>query len=304
MTGPGFSLVSTPRIMSVVLLALLPGLGVSAYFLGPGVLVNVLTATATVLLLEAFILRIRGMNMASVFDGSAVLTAFILALALPPDLPFWMTALGSGFAIVFGKHLYGGLGQNPFNPAMVGYAVLIISFPLAMSTWPSMVDGITAATPLDTMKFRGTKTVEDIWVIENGFTNLGGVGWQWINLAYLAGGALLLLLNVIRWQAPLAMLLTLTVLSAVFYDSGSAQSLGSPMFHLLSGGTMLVAFFVITDPVTSPDSDLSLLIFGIGIALITFTIRSIGAYPDGFAFAVLLMNATAPLIDHMRLRIA
>ncbi len=290
--------------MLIVILALMPGLIITTYFFGVGILVNVLVSMLAALVIEAAILKIRDIELSTLGDGSAAVTGLLLGLALPPDLPFWIVIVGSMFAIVFGKHLYGGLGHNPFNPAMVGYAILILSFPLAMSTWPVLIDGITAATPLDTMKFRGSYTIDEIWTTNNGFDSLSGIGWQWINLAYMAGGLALITLRAARWEAPVAMLLTLIVLSVIFYDGGSARSLASPLFHLLSGGTMLAAFFVVTDPVTTPDSEIGLYIFGCGVGLITFIIRSTGAYPDGFAFAVLLMNALVPFIEQIRLRTA
>lgn len=294
--------------MQIVLLALLPGLIVTTYFLGTGVLVNVGVSIATAMVTEAMILTIRKADLLTLTDCSAIVTGLLLGLALPPSLPIWMVITGCAFAVIFGKHLYGGLGQNLFNPAMVGYAVLIISFPLAMSTWPIIqggaIDGISSATPLDTFKFRGAYTIDEIWTAGNGFALVAGAGWQWINLAYLAGGLGLIYFKVARWQAPAAMLIALSLLAIIFYDNGSSQSLGSPLFHLFSGGTMLVAFFIVTDPVTAPGSNLGLYIYGAGIALITFIIRSIGAYPDGFAFAVLLMNALTPLIDQVRLRTA
>jgi electron transport complex protein RnfD len=302
---------STNKIMLVVLVAAVPGLLASVAFLGTGILINTLVSIAAAVLMEALVLNLRHLSYSTLQDGSAVLTGLLLGIALPPDLPIWMILTGCGFAIIIGKHLYGGLGQNPFNPAMVGYAVLILSFPLAMSSWPVIsfvdtgtIDGVTSATPLDTFKFRGAQTIDEVWTAVNGFDSLAGTGWQWINLGYLAGGLALVYLRVIRWQAPVAMLLTLCILAAVFYDNGSSCSLGSPLFHLLSGGTMLAAFFVVTDPVTSPDSDIGLYVFGIGVGSLTFVIRSVGAYPDGFAFAILLMNAVVPLIDRMRVRTA
>ncbi|HIG41143.1 MAG: RnfABCDGE type electron transport complex subunit D [bacterium] len=293
---------STSKVMSLVIVALVPGILTSTYFFGIGILLNALLSVATAVLLEALVLRIRHARMSTLLDGSAVLTGLLLGIALPPDLPVWMTIIGCGFGIIFGKHLYGGLGHNPFNPAMVGYAVLILSFPLAMSSWPAVspIDGVTAATPLDTFRFRGAYTIEEIWSTSAGFDSLAGIGWQWINLGYLVGGLVLIALGVIRWQALTGMLFTLSFLAMIFYDNGSSQSLGSPLFHLLSGGTMLTAFFIVTDPVTSPDSEIGLYAFGIGVGLITFVIRSTGAYPDGFAFAILLMNALTPLIDRIR----
>ncbi|MFT7685611.1 MAG: electron transport complex protein RnfD [Candidatus Azotimanducaceae bacterium] len=300
---------STNKIMLVVLIALVPGFLMSIFYFGIGIATNVAVCIVTCLALESLVLKIRTLPQTTLLDGSALVTACLLGLCLPPDLSLYMVILGSAFAMIFGKLLYGGLGHNIFNPAMVGYAALIISFPLAMSTWPNLpsplmlegviVDGYTAATPLDIVKFRGGLTTEEIGFGDNIF--LSTPPWQSINFAYLLGGLFLVFMGIARWQATLSMLLTLFVLYAVTYDGGSSQSFGSPLFHLFSGGTMFAAFFILTDPVTAPDSTLGLIIFGCGIGLIIFIIRSFGAYPDGIAFAVLLMNTLSPLIDHFRL---
>jgi electron transport complex protein RnfD len=226
--------------------------------------------------------------------------------------------------MLFGKHLYGGLGHNPFNPAMVGYAALIVSFPLLMSHWPSpgaapawidvinvkfspllssatgSVDMLSGATALDSFKFRGALTIAEAWQADAGFGVFAGIGWEWINGGFLLGGIYLLATRVIPPMAPLGMLAGLTICAVLFYDSGSSQSLGSPLFHLFSGATMLGAFFIVTDPVSSPDTKRGLWLFGLGVGVIVFIIRSIGAYPDGVAFAVLLMNALVPLLDNRR----
>ncbi|MDP4766795.1 MAG: RnfABCDGE type electron transport complex subunit D [Pseudomonadales bacterium] len=319
----------TRMIMFRVLLALLPGTAALAWFFGAGVLLNLLLACATALLTEAAVLRARGRSLASLLDGSALVAGALLALTLPPLLPFWMLVIGTAFAMLFGKHLYGGLGHNPFNPAMVGYAALIISFPLAMSTWPQAGvslaladilnaklwqsgplanlqalanDGLSGATALDTIKFRGALTIDETWQASQGLGQFAGLGWEWINAGFLLGGIYLLGSRTIPHMAPLGMLFGLGACALVFYDSGSSESLGSPLFHLLGGGTMLGAFFIVTDPVSSPDSRAGLWLFGLGVGLLTFLIRSIGAYPDGIAFAVLLMNALVPLMDYVRLR--
>lgn len=319
----------TRLIMFRVLLALLPGAAAMAWFFGAGVLLNLAVACATAALTEAAVLRARGRSLASLMDGSALVTAALLALALPPLLPLWILVIGTVFALVFGKHLYGGLGHNPFNPAMVGYAALIISFPLAMSTWPQAGaslaladilnaklwqtgplanlqalanDGLSGATALDVMKFRGALTIDETWQATSGLGQFAGIGWEWINAGFLLGGLYLLGSRTIAHMAPLGMLLGLGACALVFYDSGSSESLGSPLFHLLGGGTMLGAFFIVTDPVSSPDSAAGLWLFGLGVGLLTFLIRAIGAYPDGIAFAVLLMNALVPLLDYVRLR--
>jgi electron transport complex protein RnfD len=292
------------KIMFTVLACLLPGCLISAWFLGTGILANVALAVTTVFALECIVLHIRNRPLQSAWDGSGIVTAVLLALALPPELPWSIVVFGSGFAIIFGKHLYGGLGQNLFNPAMVGYCALIVSFPLYMSQWPPVVDGLSGATPLDVFKWREGATVEEIWSAENGFGHWGGLGFEWISAAYLAGGIALIALKATRWQAPAATLASVALLSVLFYDSGSSSSLGSPLFHLFSGGLMFAAFFIVTDPVTSPDTGRGLLLFGAGVGCITFIIRSIGAYPDGIAFAVLLMNAVVPLYEQVRVKLS
>ncbi|MBL4679463.1 MAG: RnfABCDGE type electron transport complex subunit D [Pseudomonadales bacterium] len=293
---------STHRMMFFVIAALLPGLVTSIYYFGFGIALNVLLSILTCLLLEGLVQKIRDLPLKSLLDGSAVVTGFLIGLCLPPEISAGIVILGSAFAILFGKLLYGGLGQNIFNPAMVGYAALIISFPLAMSTWPALfntLDGSSGATPLDLIKFRGAQTIDEITMVTR---ILSDSPWLVINLSYLVGGIALVYFGIARWQGAAAMLLTLTLLYTLFYDSGSSHSLGSPLFHLFSGGTMLAAFFIVTDPVTSPDSKNGLILFGVGVGLLTFLIRSYGAYPDGIAFAVLLMNATVPLINQIRLK--
>jgi electron transport complex protein RnfD len=310
---------STARIMHITLLALLPGFAVFTWHFGIGVLLNVAVAVLTAVICEALILKLRSRPLDSMMDGTAVLTGTLLGLCLPPLLPFWMVAIGTGFAVVFGKHLYGGSGNNVFNPAMVGFAMLIISFPLAMSHWPAAgttdaatsfakklnnsatqehYDGITAATPLDAYKFRIASTNDEFFSAAGTQEN-SWQAWASVNLAFLLGGLFLLYRKLIPWQIPASFLATLGVLSLVFYDGGSSASLGSPTFTLFAGASMLTAFFIATDPVTCPGHRQGLLVFGAGVGLIVFIIRSWGAYPEGVAFAILLMNATAPLIDHV-----
>ena len=207
------------------------------------------------------------------------------------------------FQHLFGKSLYGGLGHNPFNPAMVGYCALIVCFPLAMSMWPAVADGLSGATALDTLKWREGSTIDEIWRIENGFGHFGGYGYEWIAAAYLAGGVALLALKVIRWHGPIAFWPPYLCLRLALCRRGS-NSFGSPLFHLFAGGTMFAAFFIITDPVTTPETATGMLLFGIGAGLLTFIIRTNGAYPDGIAFAILLMNALVPLYEQARLRTA
>ncbi len=309
---------TTRQIMLLTLAALIPGAAALTFFFGAGILLNVIVAMLTALITDTLMLRLRDKPMASLTDGSTLLTGALLGLCLPPFLPLWLVVFGVAFALIFGKHLYGGTGNNVFNPAMVGYAMLIIAFPLAMSYWPGpgllvdwrellqsklalsagqpAFDGISAATPLDAYKFRGAETNQEFFA---GIQQQNWTSWLWINLAFLAGGLYLCYQKIVPWRLPAAMLCSLGLLAAIFYDSGSSDSLGSPLFHLFTGATMMAAFFIITDPVTCPTYGHGLIVFGVGVAMISFIIRSIGAYPEGIAFAVLLMNACSPLIDQI-----
>lgn len=309
---------TTSTIMRLTLAALVPGITAYTWMLGVGVLVNLVTACLVAAMTEAFVLRLREQPVSQLADGSALITGALLALCLPPYLPLWQVATGSAFAMFLGKHVYGGLGKNLFNPAMVGFAVMIIAFPLSMTHWPDpgydqdasrviaqkltlqdreSFDGISSATPLDAYKFRSGLTSDEFFTQS---TTANWQGWAIVNLAFLAGGIFLLLRGIVSWQTPVGFLATLFLLSLIFYDGGSSRSLGSPLFHLLSGATMLAAFFIITDPVTSPRRRDLFIYYGAAIGLVTFIIRVDGAYPEGVAFAVLLMNACAPLLDQVK----
>jgi len=325
-----FSVASSPHIRSrssvrgvmfAVAAALLPGLAVQVYQFGPGVLIHGGLALASALGAEALLLSWRCRPLAPFLaDGSAILTALLLAVALPPIAPWWITVFGSLWAIVIGKQLYGGLGHNPFNPAMVGYAVLLISFPRPMTAWlppagaaslgfaevwglifgtdPTAVDAVARATPLDVMKTQ-LALGRSLDEIRNAppFGGFAAPGWQWVNLAYLAGGLWMIRRRVIAWQIPASMLGVLFGLALVGYLAAPGSH-PTPLFHLLSGATMLGAFFIATDPVSASTSAPGRLIYGGLIGLLVFVIRSYGGYPDGVAFAVLLMNFAAPTIDH------
>ena len=247
------------------------------------------------------------------------MTSTLLCIALPPYAPWWLIAIGVASSILLAKQLYGGLGYNPFNPAMVGYVVLLISFPVQMTAWapprglgdvpgildalracfmPGSFDAITMATPLDVLKQNKSLLIEDLWGQNAQFGRWAGVGWEWVNIAFLAGGAWLLYQRIFTWHAPVAMLASLTLLAAIFYDGGSSASGGSPLFHLLSGATMFGAFFIVTDPVSSAVSNRGRLVYGALIGALIYIIRVRGNYPDAVAFAVLIMNFAAPFIDH------
>ena len=309
---------STARVMRSVIIACVPGLLALIWWFGWGVLINVALGVLAAMTTEALFLRARKRPVNKILsDSSAILTGVLLGLALPPLLPWWMTVLGASFAITFGKQLYGGMGQNPFNPAMLGYVVLLISFPLEMSRWapagggaglvdslviiftqPPLPDALSGATPLDAFKFRGALTAQE-WRDASGIAgSVAGAGWEWVNLAFLAGGLWMLRLRLFSWHAPVAMLATLGFAALCFWDGGSSDSLGSPALHLFSGATMFGAFFILTDPVSSATSARGRLVFGAGAGLLIYVIRVWGNYPDAVAFAVLLMNLTAPFIDH------
>ena len=307
----------TQRVMLQVLLATVPAVLVLTWLFGIGTLVNLLWASLVALGCEAAILGIRKRPIAFYLkDGSALVTAVLLALALPPYAPWWLTLIAVGFAIIFGKQLYGGLGQNPFNPAMLGYVVVLISFPLPMTTWPaphsvgmlagiehiwglaSLPDGWSQATALDSLKLNKSLTVDELWAQNPAFGRFGGQGVEWVNLAFLLGGLYLLKQKLISWHAPVGMLAALAVMSLLFWNGSGSDSNGSPLFHLLTGATMLGAFFIVTDPVSGATSQLGRIIFGAGVGVLVYIIRTWGGYPDGMAFAVLLMNLTAPTIDY------
>jgi electron transport complex protein RnfD len=322
--------ISVHDMMFMVIYALIPGALASMYFFGWGVLFNLIVAISTCLITEAILLKMRGREIyRTLQDGSALLTACLLALALPSLAPWWLTAIASIFAIAVAKHLYGGLGFNPFNPAMVGYIVVMISFPLEMTLWTApmgvgegwpdfnttfnwvffgvlpfaeTIDSISMATPIDLIKTQ-LNQMHDVSETRSSseysalFSGISGTGWQWINILFLAGGIWLVKKDVADWRIPTAFLISLVLISNIFavidYSSNS-----SPFFHAFSGGTMLCAFFIATDPVTACTTPRGRWIYGAGIGALVYIIRSWGGYPDGIAFAVVLMNITAPLIDY------
>jgi electron transport complex protein RnfD len=297
--------------MLTVTACLVPGLLLQAMLLDPaGVLINVLAAVLAAAVTERTCTRLAGTQLTKRFtdgDAAALVTALILAAALPPNaaLP---VALATTVALALGKHAYGGLGNNVFNPAMVGYAVVLVSLPGALSVWPvgpdSAVDGLTGATVLTTFKYRGAATVADVWTSGNGFGVLGGAGYEWLALAYGAGGLWLFYRGLAAWRPAAGLLLALTVASLACYDNGSSASAGSPAYHLASGGVLLAACFVATDPVTHPESHRGQWLFGLLAGSVIFLIRTWGNYPDGIAFAILLGNAAAPWLDRRFSRLA
>jgi electron transport complex protein RnfD len=321
---------NTSKVMQLVVWATVPGLIALTYHFGWGSLINVVLATATAVIAEAAVLQLRGRSIAFYLrDYSAVLTALLLGLALPPLAPWWVVVVGTLFSIVSAKQLYGGLGYNPFNPAMVGYVILLISFPIQMTTWitplallpdgvshPGIIeslsivfaglnpaDGVTGATPLDSFKFSDGLLVDQIYAQNPLFSQAGfaGVGWEWVNVGFLIGGLILLGSKIFTWHGPVAMLGAIAVMSILFWDGGSSDSPGSALMHLFSGASMMGAFFIMTDPVSSAASNRGRLIYGALIGVLVYLIRAWGNYPDAVAFAVLLANFAAPFIDNYTL---
>lgn len=300
---------SVGSVMRDVLLALVPGVAVYVLLFGFGVLRNIALAAAACLLFEAFALRLRGRPLKPFLaDGSALVTGVLLALSLPPIAPWWIAVVGSLFAILLGKQVYGGLGYNPFNPAMVGYVVLLISFPVQMTAWPALqpaweaavaapLDAVSAATALDHLRTELglERTLTEI----RGDAPIGwaaGAGWEWVALAWLAGGVYMLWRGTIRWQIPVGMIAGLTLVALPFWALDPDRH-ASPLFHGLAGATMLGAFFIATDPVSAATTPRGRLLYGALIGVLVYIIRTWGGYPDGVAFAVLLLNICAPTID-------
>lgn len=318
------SLNNTNKMMRDVLLALIPGTIAYAWFFGAGIIINIVTAIILAIAFESFILVLRKRPVLPYLnDYSAVVTAWLFALCIPMHSPWWMIAIGIGFAMIAGKHLYGGLGFNPFNPAMVGYVVLLISFPKDMTVWfmPSVISGeslslidslsitfmgadihqwdaLTAATPLDTMKtgLRSNQMINEFNHLPV-FGDFSGVGWDWIASFWLLGGLYLLYKKVINWHIPVAVITGMLFTSFIFFAFDS-YNYASPLFHLFGGSVMLGAFFIATDPVTAATTIKGKLIYGFFIGSLTYVIRSWGSFPDGIAFAVLLANIAVPLIDY------
>ena len=313
---------SVTGVMLNVVYALIPGLLCYIWFFGWGILFQCLLAAACALLFEYMVLRLRGRE-AGMFlrDGSVAVTGLLLALAISPLTPWWITVIGTAFAVIIAKHVFGGIGHNLFNPAMAGYVFILLCFPAQMNTWmlplaqssmdfsaidslaaifvadQQLIDAVSGATPLNDMKSR-LDLMGMVSEIRGGalYGNFAGKGWEWIAIAWLLGGIYLLLRGIINWHIPVSVITGTFVISLLFniYDP---DTYASPLFHILSGGTLFCAFFIATDPVTAAASNRGRLIYGCLIGLLIYIIRVWGAYPDGVGFAVLIANALVPLID-------
>ncbi|QIQ41724.1 MAG: RnfABCDGE type electron transport complex subunit D [Buchnera aphidicola (Microlophium carnosum)] len=335
-----YHIYSVRKIMFLVIMACIPGIFVKYYFFGSGTLIQILFSILTALLLETIILKMRFKKLkTNLQDNSTILTSVLFGVSVPSLLPWWIVIIGLFFSIVVTKHLYGGLGQNIFNPAMVGYAVLLISFPIYMNNWHErdfsisffddfkkstytiflkhdayMIDGtssvdntnfkiipdaFTEATPLDNFKIKShlkDNFLSKEYILKNKKNTIQN-SWKYINISFFLGGVFLLFIRIICWRIPISFLTTLGVLSMITYFF-SQELFMSPLVHFFSGGTMICAFFIATDPVTTSCTNIGKIIFGIIIGVLVWIIRNYSDYPDAIAFSVLFANMTVPFIDH------
>ncbi|GEA06206.1 electron transport complex subunit D [Alteromonas sp. KUL42] len=327
----------TGQVMRLVIYAMLPGMLAQSVIFGWGMLIQATIAVVSALVIEGIILFLRKRPIErTLTDYSAVLTGLLIAISIPPTLPWWMTVIGVFFAIAVAKQVYGGLGFNLFNPAMIAYVVLLISFPAAMSLWlppashasvspdffdslsliftgfttsgydvtqlKTIADGVTMATPLDTVKTgltQGVTYTESLMkpVFDGGVFDAAGAGWGIVSLAYLLGGLVLVKTRVISWHIPGGMLVSVALCAALLHLI-DGDYYGSPLFHLLNGAVMVGAFFIATDPVSASTTPKGRIIFGAAIGFWVVIIRTFGGYPDAIAFAVIIMNMCVPLIDY------
>jgi electron transport complex protein RnfD len=300
---------SIEKNMYGVLIALVPALLVSLYFFGLGALLVTVVSIASCMLFEAVIQKFLLKTTVSIKDGSAILTGLLLAFNLPSNLPVWMVIIGAAVAIGIGKMTFGGLGNNLFNPALVGRVFLLISFPVQMTSWPKpeilslSLDATTSATPLGIMK-EGLMKGESVSTIMNQLPsfqdmfigNMGGSMGEISAIALLLGGAFLLWRKIITWHIPVSMIAAIAIFAGILHAASPEQYAG-PAFHILTGGVLLGAIFMATDYVTSPMSKKGMLIYGALIGILTVCIRVFGSYPEGVSFAILIMNAFTPLIN-------
>lgn len=316
---------SVGGVMRQVLYALLPGIAAHWWFFGWGILFQIALAVGFALAFEAAMLKARGRALKPfINDYSAVVTGVLFALCIPPLAPWWVAFTGMLVAIVFAKHLYGGLGYNLFNPAMAGFAAVLVAFPSDLSNWlaprdlvdqlpglwetavavatgslPAHLswDAVSQATPLDLIRTgrAENRLISEIRV-DPMFGALGGMGWEWIINWYALGGIYLLWRQIITWHVPVAVVATAFVVSTSMWVFGPDIHM-SPMEQLYTGSLVLGAFFIATDPVSGSATMRGRLVFGAGVAVVALSIRGFGGYPDGVSFAILLMNMTVPLID-------
>lgn len=317
---------SVRKAMLKVQIAALPALAAHIYFFGYGIVIQFFLALITAVIVEAILLKLRNRPIKPFLtDGSSVITITGLVFCIPPEAPWWIIVSATLFALIFGKHLYGGLGYNPFNPAMLGFAFVLISFPAQMSLWSAAngsdtpnptwqdsaslifqghangvtLDQISGATPLGQLKSDLSQNIPLTESLQSGLFNTGWATSEaglWISLAFFIGGIWLLWSRAIRWQYPVAFLGSLSLMALIFHQI-DPDTYAPLSFHLFAGGTMLAAFYIITDPVTASTTPRGRLVFAASIGVLVYVIRNWGAFPDGIAFAILIMNMFVPLID-------
>jgi electron transport complex protein RnfD len=301
---------TTRKLMYGVVIALLPALAASVYYFGTGAIIvtltSVMSCVAVEYLMQKFILKVKP----SVSDGSAIVTGLLLAFNVPSNLPVFIIIIGAVVSIGIAKMTFGGLGNNPFNPALVGRVFLLISFPVQMTSWPvpsgfktGYADAVTGATPLGLLS-EGVKNGEAVSALMDKIPShmqmfygyMGGSMGEVAAGALLIGGIYLVWKKVITWHIPVTILLTVAMFTGILHLADPSK-FADPLFHLLTGGVMLGAIFMATDYVTSPMTPKGMIIYSIGIGVITILIRTWGAYPEGVSFAILVMNAFVPLIN-------
>ena len=303
---------SVSKIMYGVVIAMIPALLVSVYFFGLNALRVNLIAIAACIFFEWIIQKFLLKGEVTITDGSALVTGMLLAFNVPSNLPWWIIIIGALVSIGVGKMSFGGLGNNPFNPALVGRVFLLISFPVQMTSWPkvqvlnfAMTDAQTGATPLAIVK-EGIKNGESFSSIINNlptsysdmfFGQMGGSLGEISAIALIIGGLYMIFRKIITWHIPVSIIVTVAIFTGILYGI-NPDKYADPLFHLLTGGLMLGAIFMATDMVTSPMTAKGMIIYGVGIGVITVLIRVWGAYPEGVSFAILIMNGFTPLINN------
>ena len=296
-------MLKTNALMLWVVLALVPGTALQAWLLGPGTLANLVLAMVACAAAEMVCSLLRRPSLPAAgragLDPSSVVTAVLLTLCLPATTSWWIVVSAAVLAIGLGKQIYGGLGQNPFNPAMVGYVIALTAWPAAVSHWPSVasVDALSGATALAASQQMSGLTMAERFATDPAFGHFGDARFEWINLAFLLGGLALLARGVIRWHAPVGFLLGLAGAALLAFQGDSDRSGGTPLLHLASGGTMLCAFFIVTDPASGASTRAGQFWFGLLVGVLSYVIRAFGAHPDGLAYAILIVNAAAPMLD-------
>ena len=317
---------SVAGMMFRVCLALTPALLCHIWYFGWGIVIQCLLSTAAALLCEWVVLLLRKKPISFFLtDGSVIVTAMLFSFTISPYTPWWVSCSGIFFAVVFAKHLYGGLGHNPFNPAMAGYIFVLLCFPAQLNVFPVIgdgshdlprlldcfriifsgvgtgaggFDGLSGASPLNHMKSQlGLMAMVSEIRTDAMYGTVAGRGYEFVNLALFGGGIMLLFMGVIRWRIPVTVLTGIFITSTLFYFYDN-DAYASPVFHLFAGGTMLAAFFIATDPVTAPATPRGSLLYGLLIGFLAYVIRAWGGYPDGFAFAVLIANSASPMLAH------